>query len=130
MTEFQDPKSWTPGFGKPYYVEEKFYKSPKVKDANLPEDRTDRANAGYTKYDKYFTRDEILDIWAKPLDSRDYQVTSEEKGLLQAQPNLFHHFLFVSRHSPCAPHIFNMKLDECNNPSMLHKYSLTQNRGW
>lgn len=116
--EFAELGSWTPGFGKDYYVEHQYYKSPKVKDSNIKDDKTNLVNSPYTNYDKYYTREEIMDIWAKPLESRDYVVKDTEKKILKATPETFHTLLHLSPAAPCAPHILNMQMDQCNNPSM------------
>lgn len=104
---------WTPGYGQPYFREPKFYVSPTVKDAKLKDDRVNVANAAHINYTRYYTNDEILDIWAKPLTG--YQVTAEEKSKIEKDPTVVNSLVFNSEESPCLCHIKNMFLDKCED---------------
>ena len=120
-------QQWTPGFGRPYFVEPKYYKSPKLKDVNIPDDATNIPNSAHLKYNKYYSNEEVLDIWAKPLDSKDYVATPEEISRLQANPtnSAFRALLIGSTNAPCVAHLQNMFLDKCNDPGEYHtKFAL------
>lgn len=120
-TTFTDPLTWTPGFGKEYAKEERFYVTPKVKDSGFgPEqsDKTNRPDPVGARVKEVRSREEVLDIWAKPLEFKDYELTALEAEALKADPNAFGLLHLDSPHAPCRAHIYNMRLDECDNPSM------------
>lgn len=112
-------QQWTPGFGKPYFKEPKFYVSPSVKEAKLPDDAINSSNAAVQNQTRYYTNDEILQIWAKPLTG--YQVSEDERKILAKNPYAASSLLLTSEESPCKCHIQNMMLDKCSDPSMQKK---------
>jgi len=107
---------WTPGFGKPYFREPKFYTSPKVKDANLPDDRTNVPRPYIRTNQRFYTNEEILDIWAKPLEG--FQVTAEEQAQINKNPMVVNKLVMMSGESPCKCHVQNMFLDKCEDPKV------------
>jgi hypothetical protein len=109
---------WKPA--KKYYSEPKFYKSPKLKDVDLPDDATNIPHPAHTKFDHYYSNEEVLDIWAKPLDSKDYLPTKLELEQLRKDPSpdKFRAYVLFGAHAPCNAYILNMKIDKCDDPSM------------
>lgn len=109
-------EEWTPGYGRPYFREPKFYESPKVKEVDLPEARVNVPRPQFRKFNRFYTNDEILSIWAKPLEG--YEVTEEERAMLHKNPLSANALNVLSEESPCRCHILNMFLDRCQNPDL------------
>ena len=110
-----------------YFVEPSFYHPlTKTKDANLPSDRTNVPNADYLKRTKegYLSNEQILDIFGKPLESKDYELTSQEQDILKNDPSQFKAVLHLAPAAPCKAHVLNMYLDDCADES---KFSITYN---
>lgn len=112
-----------------YHVEPQFYKSPKLKDVDIPDDATNVPNAAHQKYNHYYSDEEVLDIWAKPLDSKDYLPTDSDKEHLSKiqdsdldalqKERKFRSLVLLGKHAPCNAHIYNMALDACATPGMI-----------
>jgi hypothetical protein len=98
----------------------KFYKSPKLKDVDLPDDATNIPHPAHTKFDHYYSNEEVLDIWAKPLDSKDYLPTKLELEQLRKDPSpdKFRAYVLFGAHAPCNAYILNMKIDKCHDPKL------------
>ncbi|KAL0476855.1 hypothetical protein AKO1_005630 [Acrasis kona] len=121
---YTDPLTWTPGFGKPYAKEEKYYITPKVKDSGFGPDQSDRSNRvdpTAMRIKEVRSREEILDIWAKPLEFKDYEVTPFEKEALRIEPGVLALLHLDGPTAPCRAHIYNQRLDECDNPNIGRK---------
>lgn len=113
-----EDKEWTPGYGVPYFKEKEYYISPKVRDVNLPDDRSNIPNSTYLQPKKIRSDDEILSIWGAPL--KNFEPTEEEIKQLKEKPYRFKSLLHLSPHAPCIAHIKNMLLDRCDKPGITH----------
>ncbi|KAF0971974.1 hypothetical protein FDP41_009670 [Naegleria fowleri] len=104
-----------------YFTEQTFYHPlTKTKDANLPSDRTNVPNADILNRTKegYLSNEQILDIFGKPLDSKDYELTTKEQDLLKNDPSQFKAILHLTPAAPCRAHLLNMYLDECGDEKL------------
>ncbi|KAL9643717.1 hypothetical protein ABK040_016163 [Willaertia magna] len=108
--------------GKNYKILEPTFYRPltRVKDAGLPSDRINVPNADYLSRNRegYLSNEQILDIFGKPLDSKDYEVKSFEVDELKKDPKLFKSMLHLTPAAPCRAHLLNMFTEECYNPDL------------
>ena len=103
-----------------YFVEPAFYHPlTKAKEANLPSDRTNVPNADYLNRTKdgYLSNEQILDIFGKPLDSKDFELSQQEQDALKEDPSQFKAILHLAPSAPCRAHVLNMYLDDCGDES-------------
>ena len=114
-----------------YFTEQSFYHPlTKTKDAKLPSDRTNVPNADILNRTKegYLSNEQILDIFGKPLDSKDFEITKDEQEILRNDPSQFKAVLHMAPAAPCKAHVLNMFLDDCADESKYdEKYKIIIN---
>lgn len=115
--EQQEQEVWEPS---PYLVsEKKYYVSPKLSDV-YDRQRLDVPNGYYTKKRQFRTNEEIMSIWAAPVEN--FELTEEDIELaktLDQSKRAFRTLLYGAKKGPCYAHYLNFGLDNCKKKQEL-----------